>query len=166
MSLSERTASDYAIEHAGYLARSVTAFLDLIGREAVFDEDAQQHLREEVADHLQAMRSGVYEFEKRAARAEGVAALQQAALVDYKGLVPHEPAACGEGTLPSPSPDAEPLCPPSDWIREQAKALSSSKGADSVGALSWNLTVAFRRWADRVNQLRDDGSLRADGGEG
>lgn len=71
MSLSERTASDYAIEHAGYLARSVTAFLDLIGREAVFDEDAQQHLREQVSDHLQAMRSGVYEFEKRAARAEG-----------------------------------------------------------------------------------------------
>jgi hypothetical protein len=85
----ERTATDYAIEHGGYLARSVTAFLDLIGREEIFDDDAQQHLREEVSDHLQSMRSGVYEFEKRVARA--AAALSQPSQVGKEEAQAVEP---------------------------------------------------------------------------
>lgn len=36
--------------------------------------------------------------------------------------------------------------PSSDWILDQAAKLSSSKSEDAVGALAWNLTVAFTRW--------------------
>lgn len=39
--------------------------------------------------------------------------------------------------------------PSVQWIGEQAKSLSSAKDEDSVGALAWNLRVAFQRWADK-----------------
>lgn len=38
--------------------------------------------------------------------------------------------------------------PPVEWLAEQAKVLSSDKDEDAVGALAWNLAVAFRRWSD------------------
>jgi hypothetical protein len=52
--------------------------------------------------------------------------------------------------------------PPSDWIQDQAQALSSDKAEDAVGALAWNLSVAFRRWSDaQPPALSDDPSLLA-----
>jgi len=47
-------------------------------------------------------------------------------------------ASDGDGPLP---------VPPSAWVLEQATKLSSAKDHDSIGALAWNLTVAFSRWS-------------------
>lgn len=38
--------------------------------------------------------------------------------------------------------------PSNDWISKQAALLCSTGDQDAVGALAWNLTVAFRRWSD------------------
>lgn len=72
-----RTPADFAIEHGGYLADAVTRFLDLVGRESIFDEGVEDGVRETVGDHLGAMRSGVYEFEKRASRAKALSGAQR-----------------------------------------------------------------------------------------
>lgn len=61
-----RSPADYAIEHAGYLADAVKSFLRSVETAEVLNPDAEDGLRETVGDQLQALRSGVYEFEKRA----------------------------------------------------------------------------------------------------
>jgi hypothetical protein len=43
--------------------------------------------------------------------------------------------------------------PSNDWIYEQAKSLSTRKDVNSVGALAWNLSVAFSRWDAASQEL-------------
>ncbi len=67
-----RTPEDYAIEHAGYLATSAERLLAALGAMALRegdDEDGSQDDRDAVGDHMQAVRSAIHEFRKRAARA-------------------------------------------------------------------------------------------------
>lgn len=46
------------------------------------------------------------------------------------------------------APISRSAIPPNDWIYTEAQRLSGSKDADAVGALAWNLSVAFRRWSE------------------
>lgn len=57
--MAERTAKDYAIEHAEYMAKAAEAVLD-----AGFDGGTDEAL-----DARQALRNRIYEFRKRAERA-------------------------------------------------------------------------------------------------
>lgn len=94
-----RSPADYAIEHGGYLADAVTAFLKVVGEECVFAEMSDNGLRETVSDHLQAMRSGVYEFEKRVTRAKALSGAQRSELTRLAQDEPvsSPPSTGGEG---------------------------------------------------------------------
>jgi hypothetical protein len=73
----ERTPSQYAIEHAGYLATAATQFLGAANAlhdaqiraeaEEAGDEtfESLQRAKEDYSDHFGALKSAVYEFEKR-----------------------------------------------------------------------------------------------------
>lgn len=42
--------------------------------------------------------------------------------------------------------------PSNEWIQAQAETLSASKTRDAIGALAWNLAVAFRRWSKEAGR--------------
>lgn len=69
-------------------------------------------------------------------------AAKQASLCDIVGQVRAERLSLWRGPLPL-------SIPPNDWIAVQAANLSASKARNDVGALAWNMAVAFRRWAER-----------------
>ena len=49
--------------------------------------------------------------------------------------------------------------PDNQWIADQAQQLSASKARNDVGALAWNMAVAFSRWSkQRSHILGDEGS--------
>lgn len=58
-----RDAKDYAIEHAGYLAKSAEVLLEFLRPRMLVDAGS------EYIDHVDALRSAIYEFRKRAERA-------------------------------------------------------------------------------------------------
>lgn len=73
----ERTAKDYAIEHAEYMAQDAERMLSAINalnaqRDEdgdAFDESALEQAQQSVSEAFGAMRSGIYEFRKRRDRA-------------------------------------------------------------------------------------------------
>ena len=73
-----RSAKDYAIEHAGYMARGATGLIDAINdlelARQQFDEgdgseDATNAAEQSLGDAMSALRNIIYEFEKRRDRA-------------------------------------------------------------------------------------------------
>lgn len=84
----ERSDSDYAIEHGGYLADAAQAYLDEknrfdaaseIGSEEVQDSDS-------LSDHFSALRDAIYEFRKRAKRASPPSSPGADQTPDYESL--------------------------------------------------------------------------------
>lgn len=68
-------------------------------------------------------------------------AAAQASLCDIVSQVRAERLSLWRGPVPMD-------IPPNAWIADQARQLSASKAQDAVGALAWNMAVAFRRWAE------------------
>ncbi len=76
--MTDRTAHDYALEHAEYLAKDVDRLLDAINalaeaeqkrEEGIGNEDEVQRAQESLTEAFSSARSGVYEFRKRRDRA-------------------------------------------------------------------------------------------------
>jgi hypothetical protein len=61
--IKRRSSKDYAIEFGGYLAAAARRYMDAVNREIIPEGD------EEVGEAWRALRSALYEFEKRVRRA-------------------------------------------------------------------------------------------------
>lgn len=73
-----RTPKDYAIEHAGYLETTLLNFLNYLN-EISDEEEGTLVPDDRFGDHMQAVRSHLYEFQKRRDLALGISVEQKAA---------------------------------------------------------------------------------------